>query len=85
MDVLFNFLFDLSFFRYATFLRRTRAAIIIQKTIRMFIQRKKYLRICRTVLGIQTFARGMWARQKFLQMRKNAAATIIQVIFFGCS
>lgn len=51
----------------------------------MFIQRKKYLRICRTVLGIQTFARGMWARQKFLQMRKNAAATIIQVIVLGCS
>lgn len=51
----------------------------------MFIQRKKYLRICRTVLGIQTYARGMWARQKFLQMRKNAAATIIQVIFHGCS
>lgn len=66
--------------RYTTFLRRTRAAIIIQKTVRMFVQRKKYLRTCRTVLGLQAKARGMWARQKYQHLRRNAAATVIQVI-----
>nr|CAD7595944.1 unnamed protein product [Timema genevievae] len=52
--------------------------IIIQKQIRMFICRKRYLRMLQSIKSIQRYARGFLARRRVYHMRQKHAATTIQ-------
>lgn len=57
---------------------RKKHIILVQSLIRRFICRNKYLRLKRTALGLQRHARGMLARKKADNLRKNRAAITIQ-------
>ncbi|XP_041967019.1 unconventional myosin-Va-like [Alosa sapidissima] len=58
---------------------RLRAACIrIQKTIRCWLQRKKYLRMRRAAVTIQRHVRGHQARRLALFLRHSRAAVVIQ-------
>ncbi|XP_055602318.1 unconventional myosin-Va isoform X2 [Uranotaenia lowii] len=57
---------------------RKKHIILVQSLIRRFICRKKYLRLKRTALGLQRHARGMLARKKAEDLRRNRAAITIQ-------
>ncbi|KAJ9582514.1 hypothetical protein L9F63_003128, partial [Diploptera punctata] len=52
--------------------------IIIQKQVRAFICRKKYLRKHRATRCIQRYARGFMARRRVYHIRRNKAAICIQ-------
>ncbi|KAM9620510.1 uncharacterized protein ACIBXB_020009 [Morphnus guianensis] len=54
--------------RFTRMLRRTRAAVTLQKTLRMVLARRSYLRVRRAVITIQAFARGMFARRLYQQV-----------------
>lgn len=49
-------------------LRRSRAAVVLQKTMRMVLARRSYLRTRRAAVTIQAFARGMFARRLYRQV-----------------
>ncbi|XP_009945340.1 PREDICTED: unconventional myosin-Vb-like [Leptosomus discolor] len=51
-------------------LRRTRAAVLLQKTLRMVLARRSYLRTRQAAITIQAFARGMFARRLYQQLRR---------------
>ncbi|XP_064645972.1 unconventional myosin-Va-like isoform X4 [Lineus longissimus] len=52
--------------------------VMIQKHIRGWLQRRKYVKIKRTVLLSQMYGRGFLARKKALFLRRTRAATTIQ-------
>ncbi|CAG9820455.1 unnamed protein product [Phaedon cochleariae] len=52
--------------------------IMMQKTVRMFVARKKYLKIKRSALLIQTYGRGVLARRLAESLRRERAAKTIQ-------
>nr|CAD7262898.1 unnamed protein product [Timema shepardi] len=52
--------------------------IIIQKQIRMFICRKRYLRMLQSIKSLQRHARGFLARRRVYHMRQKRAAITIQ-------
>ncbi|XP_021923468.1 unconventional myosin-Va [Zootermopsis nevadensis] len=52
--------------------------IIIQKQVRAFICRKKYLRKVKATQCIQRYVRGFIARRRVYHIRRNKAATTIQ-------
>ena len=54
--------------RLAEHLRRTRAAIVLQKQCRMWRARQAYQRVCGAVVVIQAFARGMFVRRIYQQV-----------------
>ena len=56
---------------------RKKYITIIQSVVRRFIWRKRFLRLQRTALGIQRYARGFLARQKAQAIREQRAAIII--------
>jgi len=58
--------------------RLRHCCIIIQKQVRAFICRKKYLRKVKAVQCIQRWARGFVARRRVYHIRRNKAATTIQ-------
>ena len=60
-------------------MRRTKAAIHVQKCWRAFVERRKYARIRQATICIQAFTRGMFARTQYTTLRRNVKATIIQV------
>lgn len=64
--------------RLATHLRRTKAAIKIQKVIRMWLCHKKYLRIRAAAFVLQRYYRGFVARKYTQELRRNNA-----VIYFS--
>ncbi|XP_071640300.1 unconventional myosin-Va isoform X2 [Temnothorax longispinosus] len=55
------------------------ACIMIQKTVRGLIQRNRYRKIRRSILGIQRYGRGYIARKKAEAVRRERAAVKIQV------
>ncbi|XP_035906394.1 unconventional myosin-Va isoform X4 [Anopheles stephensi] len=57
---------------------RKKHIILVQSLIRRFICRRRYLRLKQTALGLQRHARGMLARKRADNLRKNRAAVIIQ-------
>ncbi|XP_065086171.1 unconventional myosin-Vb isoform X2 [Ochlerotatus camptorhynchus] len=57
---------------------RKKHIVKVQSLIRRFICRNKYLRLKRTALGLQRHARGMLARKRADNLRKNRAAITIQ-------
>ncbi|XP_072701511.1 uncharacterized protein [Ciconia boyciana] len=57
-------------FVFARTLRRTRAAVMLQKTLRTVLARRSYLRVRQAVITIHAFARGMFCRRLYQQ---NAA------------
>lgn len=57
---------------------RRRHIVVVQSMVRRFIYRRRYLRLRRTVLGIQARVRGMLARIRTRAIRENAAAITIQ-------
>ncbi|KAL7980035.1 hypothetical protein Chor_001303 [Crotalus horridus] len=62
----------------AMFLRRTKAAITIQKCQRMYATRKRYRRIRAATVTLQSYLRGYLARKKYHKMLWEHKATIIQ-------
>lgn len=58
--------------------RLRECAILIQKTVKGFIYRRRYLRIQESILKLQTAIRGYIARNKYWSIKSNRAATIIQ-------
>lgn len=57
---------------------RRKHIILIQSVVRRFIYRRRFIRIQKSVLGIQRHARGMLARRKAQNLRENRAAITIQ-------
>lgn len=57
----------------ATHLRRTKAAVKVQKIIRAWLCRKKYSRIQAAIQVLQRFYRGYLARKYTHELRKNNA------------
>ncbi|XP_051659620.1 unconventional myosin-Vb isoform X2 [Manacus candei] len=64
--------------RLAEHLRRTRAAIILQKQFRMLRIRRAFQRVRNSTITIQAFARGMFARRTYHQILAEHKATILQ-------
>ncbi|ETE68357.1 Myosin-Va [Ophiophagus hannah] len=62
----------------AMFLRRTKAAIVIQKFQRMVAARKRYRHIRAVTVTLQSHLRGYIARKKYQKMLWEHKATIIQ-------
>jgi len=56
-------------------LRRTKAATRIQKVIRAWLCRKKYLRIQAATLDLQRYYRGTVARKFTQELRRNNAVS----------
>lgn len=54
--------------RLAEHLRRTRAAITLQKQYRMLRIRRAFQRVCKATITIQAFARGMFVRRIYRQV-----------------
>ncbi|XP_052862372.1 unconventional myosin-Va [Anopheles cruzii] len=57
---------------------RRKHIIVLQSLIRHFICRRRYMRLKKTALGLQRHARGMLARKRVDNLRKNRAAVTIQ-------
>lgn len=57
---------------------RKKYIIFVQSLVRKFIYQRRYLRLKRTALGIQSYARGLLARRKAESLRRNRAAVTIQ-------
>ncbi|KAL4617287.1 unconventional myosin-Vb isoform X3 [Arapaima gigas] len=64
--------------RYTEHLRRTRAALICQRQLRMVRERRTFLRIRQAVVTIQAFTRGMHIRRLYQEFLQHHKATIIQ-------
>uniref|UniRef100_A0A8C2U408 Myosin VA n=1 Tax=Coturnix japonica TaxID=93934 RepID=A0A8C2U408_COTJA len=58
-------------FKYRKFLRRTRAAIIIQKFQRMYVVRKRYQCMRDATIALQALLRGYLVRNKYQMVRNN--------------
>lgn len=67
------------FFRLATHLRRTKAATKIQKVIRAWLCRKKYLRVQAATLILQQYYRGYVARKFTHELRQNNAVSSLTI------
>ncbi|ELR63004.1 Myosin-Vb, partial [Bos mutus] len=64
--------------RLAKHLRRTRAAVVLQKQYRMRRALQAYQRVRRAAVVIQAFARGMFVRRIYHQVLREHKATVIQ-------
>jgi len=63
----------------ATHLRQTKAATKIQKVIRAWLCRKKYLRIKTATLNLQRYYRGSVARKFTQELRRNNAVCYLYI------
>lgn len=57
---------------------RKKYIIIIQSLVKRFIYQRRYAKIKKSILGVQSHARGMMARRKADGIRRNKKAVIIQ-------
>lgn len=57
-------------FRYAEYLRLTKAAIVCQKQYRMVRDRRAYLRVRQAVVTIQAYTRGMYTRRIYWEVKR---------------
>ncbi|XP_050185813.1 unconventional myosin-Vb [Myiozetetes cayanensis] len=64
--------------RLAEHLRRTRAAIVLQKQYRMLRILRAFQRVRKSTITIQAFARGMFARRIYHKILVEHKATILQ-------
>jgi len=64
-------------------LRRTKAATTIQKVIRAWLCRKKYLRIQAATLDLQRYYRGTVARKFTQELRRNNAVSNFFIEWIG--
>lgn len=74
---MFSFFF-LFYIRKANNLRQNRAAIQLQRYMKGWYQRTKYVNARRSILAIQRYGRGYLARQRFSETMDNHKATEIQ-------
>lgn len=78
--------------RLAEHLRRTRAAITLQKQYRMLRVRQAFLRVRTATITIQAFARGMFVRriyrkvhlQEGLCVRRELLCLLLRCVCCGC-
>lgn len=56
-------------------------AIVLQKNIRRFVYRRRYIRICDIALRLQCIARKYVAQKELFRLQQEKAATIIQKNF----
>lgn len=66
------------FFRKAENLRQNRAAITIQRYVRGWLCYSKFIKLRRSILGIQTYGRGMLARKSYKIVLDTYKITEIQ-------
>lgn len=64
--------------RVAEHLRQTRAAVRLQTCFRCFVQRRRYQRLRKLTVFLQTCYRGQRARQELTRRRREAKAKVIQ-------
>ena len=64
--------------RHATFLRRTRAAVLLQRNARCLVHRRCYLKLRLAATTLQSVFRGKLARTRFTRLLRNSKAGIIQ-------
>lgn len=64
--------------RRANDLRQNRAAGTIQRYMKGWFQRTKFIRARRSVMAIQRFGRGLMARRNFSEKMDNHKAIVIQ-------
>ena len=64
--------------RKAEKIRRNNASIKIQKTYRMYLQRKKYNKIRKATITIQNAIQQKKSKSQLAVLRKNQFATILQ-------
>ena len=64
--------------RLATFLRKTKAAVSIQRNVRCFICRRRYQNLRKATVVLQACYRGGQARREYTKLREGAKATLIQ-------
>lgn len=57
---------------------RRKHIIVVQSMVRRFVYRNKFLKLRKSALGIQRYARGYLARLKAQKLRQNRAAITIQ-------
>lgn len=58
-------------FRYAEYLRLSRAVLTCQKQYRMVREQRAYLRVRQAVITIQAYTRGMYTRRIYWEVHKN--------------
>ena len=58
--------------------RLRECAVLLQKTVRGWLLRRRYLKIRKSVLLLQKYGRGVLARRLVQDMRRNRAAVVIQ-------
>ena len=60
-------------------MRRIRAAVNIQKNVRRWLQRRKYVQILSSIVNIQTYGRALLARRKYKNMKQHKAVMFSNV------
>lgn len=55
-----------------------KCCIIVQSQIRAFICRKKYIKLKKSICNIQRYGRGLLARRRAEEIRRNRAAVVVQ-------
>lgn len=71
-------------FRYAEYLRLTKAAIICQKQYRMVRDRRAYLRVRQAVITIQAYTRGMYTRRIYWEVHQESTEYIFKLCALPC-
>jgi len=66
------------FFRKAQKIRENRAGITIQRYVRGWMCRRRFLKLRYSITGIQIYARGLLARRCFKNILNNFKITIVQ-------
>lgn len=61
--------------------RERAAAVSIQKYVRKWLLRRAYLKLLSAAIFMQSNIHGFLTRKRFLQEKKQRAATLIQVSF----
>ena len=73
----------LAFLENLRITRLNESAIMIQKNLRCKYYRRKYLDTRRSILHLQAWSRGYFARQRADEVRRIKAATVIQKVWRG--
>ncbi|KAI1280411.1 Unconventional myosin-Va [Halotydeus destructor] len=63
--------------------RLKECAILLQRMVRGWLQRKRYVKVKLAVTKLQTYARGYLARRKYWHLKCTKAATVIQTRWRG--
>ncbi|KAF8892706.1 myosin 5 [Infundibulicybe gibba] len=69
--------------RLVEFIRREVSALRLQRAVRQFVQRKRFLDVRHAITLFQCRVRGAQARRQYIHKRNNHASTLLQSLFRG--